>query len=170
MELPGMTAISKPAEYGLIPREIAIQMSGLELLQAVISGAQPGPPIAQTADFRITEVENGRIVFEGMPSMKFYNPLGTVHGGWISAILDSAMGCAVHSTLAAGQTYTTINMTINFVRPVFETTGKVRCEGIAVHGGSRLATSEARLWDEAGKLLAHGSEACLIMTPPKLQG
>ncbi len=68
--------------------------------------------------------------------MKFYNPLGTVHGGWISAILDSAMGCAVHSTLAAGQTYTTINMTVNFVRPVFETTGKVRCEGVAVHGGA----------------------------------
>lgn len=164
-----MSAISRPIEYGLIPREIAMQLSGIELLQAVVSGAQPGPPIAQTADFWITEVENGRIVFEGMPSMKFYNPLGTVHGGWISAILDSAMGCAVHSTLAAGQSYTTTSMTINFVRPVFETTGKVRCEGLAVHGGSRLATSEARLWDAAGKLLAHGSETCLVLMPPKPQ-
>jgi acyl-coenzyme A thioesterase PaaI-like protein len=85
-----MSAIAKPSEYGVIPREIALRMSGLELLQAVISGAQPGPPIAQTADFWITEVENGRVVFEAMPSMKFYNPLGTVHGGWISALLDSA--------------------------------------------------------------------------------
>ena len=164
-----MPAFSRSPEYGLIPREIAMRMSGFELLQAVISGAQPGPPIAQTADFWIAEAEVGRIVFEGMPSMKFYNPLGTVHGGWISAILDSAMGCAVHSTLAAGQTYTTTSMTINFVRPVFEATGKVRCEGVAVHGGSRLATSEARLWDEAGKLLAHGSETCLVMTLPKPQ-
>lgn len=150
-------------EYGLIPREIAMRMSGLELLQAVVSGHQPGPPIARTADFWIAEIEKGRVVFEGMPTLKFYNPLGTVHGGWISALLDSAMGCAVHSTLAAGQTYTTTSMTINFVRPVFESTGKVRCEGVSVHAGSRLATSEARLWDEAGKLLAHGSETCLVM-------
>ena len=161
-----MSAGSRPNEYGLVPPETATRMSGLELLQAMVNGALPGPLIAQTADFWIAEVEKGRIVFEGIPSMKFYNPLGTVHGGWISAILDSAMGCAVHSTLAAGQTYTTTSMTIHFVRPVFETTGKVRCEGVAVHGGSRLATSEARLWDEAGKLLAHGSEACLVMTMP----
>lgn len=164
-----MSASSRPAEYGIIPREIAMRMSGLELLQSVLNGALPGPPIAQTADFWVAEIENGRVVFEGMPSMKFYNPLGTVHGGWISAILDSAMGCAVHSTLAAGQTYTTTSMTINFVRPVFETTGKVRCEGVAVYGGSRLATSEARLWDASGKLLAHGCETCLIMTAVKPQ-
>jgi uncharacterized protein (TIGR00369 family) len=100
-----------------------------------------------------------------MPALKFYNPLGTIHGGWISAILDSAMGCAVHSTLTAGQTYTTTSMTVNFVRPIFEATGKVRCEGVCIHAGSRLATSEGRLWDESGKLLAHGSETCLVMTP-----
>jgi uncharacterized protein (TIGR00369 family) len=159
-----MPTPSRPAEYGLTPREIAIQMSGLELLQAVVSGQQPGPPIAQTADFWIAEIEKGRVVFEGMPALRFYNPLGTVHGGWISAILDSAMGCAVHSTLAAGQTYTTTSMTVNFVRPVLESTGKVRCEGVCVHSGSRLATSEARLWDQGGKLLAHGSETCLVMS------
>ncbi len=160
-----MSVDGKPREYGLIPRDVAMRMSGLELLQSMMNGTQPGPLIAQTADFWVSEVENGRIVFEAMPSMKFYNPLGTVHGGWISALLDSAMGCAVHSTLAAGQTYTTTSMTINFVRPVFDTTGKVRCEGMALHSGSRLATSEARLWDGAGKLLAHGSETCLIMKP-----
>ena len=108
-----MSASSRPAEYGIIPREIAMGMSGLELLQSVLNGALPGPPIAQAADFWVAELENGRVVFEGMPSMKFYNPLGTVHGGWISAILDSAMGCAVHSTLGAGQTFTTTSMTIN---------------------------------------------------------
>lgn len=160
-----MSAEPKATEQWIAPHEIAA-LSGLELLRAGLGGLRQ-PPISQHNDFWLAEVEKGRVVFEGIPSKKFYNPLGTVHGGWISTLLDSALGCAVHSMLEPGQTYTTTTMTINFVRAVFETTGKVRCEGFAVHTGSRLATSEARLVDGAGKLIAHGVETCMIMPMPK---
>jgi uncharacterized protein (TIGR00369 family) len=89
--------------------------------------------------------------------------LGTVHGGWISMVLDSAMGCAVHSLLKPGQAYTTVEMKVNFVRPLVESSGKVRCEGEIVHLGGRLATSQGRLTDMSGKLIAHGSETCMIL-------
>ena len=105
-------------------------------------------------------------MFEATPSPRFYNPLGTVHGGWISTLLDSAMGCAVHSVLKAGQAYTTVDMTVSFVRPVFEKTGKLRCEGKIIHAGSRIATAEGRVWDQAGTLIAHGSETCMVMAVP----
>jgi uncharacterized protein (TIGR00369 family) len=87
-----------------------------------------------------------------------------VHGGCISTLLDSAMGCAVHSVLAPGQAYTTVDMTVSFVRPVFQTTGKLRCEGKIIHAGGRIATAEGRVWDDADTLIAHGSETCLVMT------
>ena len=151
---------------GIVPPEVATSVSGLEFLQAIASGAHPAPPMAAAADFWLAEVEKGRTVFEGIPSARFYNPMGSVHGGWISALLDSAMGCAVHSTLAAGQIYTTVDMTISFVRAAFERTGKLRCEGKVIHAGSRIATAEGRLFDAAGKLIAHGSETCMILAPP----
>ena len=126
----------------------------------------PRPPIGDTLDFLPIRIEPGVAVFQGRPQIKHYNPLGTVHGGWISTLLDSAMGCAVHSVLKAGQAYTTIDMTINFVRPVFEKTGKLRCEGKIIHAGGRVATAEGRVWDQAGTLIAHGSETCMIMAVP----
>lgn len=162
-----MTDEPKAIQFGVAPRHVAATMSGLEQLQAAMSGALPAPPISQQSDFLLAEVGKGRCVFEGMPSAKFYNPLGTVHGGWIATLLDSALGCSVHTMLEPGQTYTTTSITINFVRPVLDTTGKVRCEGVAIHTGSRLATSEARLVDGAGKLIAHGIGTCLIMAMPK---
>ena len=109
---------SNPAvEVGVVPREIATGVAGLAFLEGLRDGTQPAPPFAVETDVWIVEVESGRVVFEATPSSRFYNPLGTVHGGWISTLLDSAMGCAVHSVLKAGQAYTTIDMTINFVRP-----------------------------------------------------
>lgn len=162
-----MSAEPNAVRYGVTPREIAAGMSGLDLLRAAMNGTLPSPPIAGTCHFTLAAVEKGRVVFEGVPSMKFYNPLGTVHGGWIATLLDSALGCAVHTMLAPGQTYTTTSMTINFVRPVFEATGRLRCEGVAIHTGSRLATSEARLTDSAGKLIAHGVETCMVMPMPE---
>jgi uncharacterized protein (TIGR00369 family) len=164
-----MTAMSTshPAiEVGVVPREIATGVAGLAFLEGLRDGTQPAPPFAVETDVWIIEVESGRVVFEATPSSRFYNPLGTVHGGWISTLLDSAMGCAVHSVLKAGQAYTTIDMTINFVRPVFEKTGKLRCEGKIIHAGGRIATAEGRVWDEAGTLIAHGSETCMVMTVP----
>ena len=144
----------------------AAGVTGLDFLKGLVAGTQPAPPFAATTDIRIIDVESGRVVFEAMPSLRFYNPLGTVHGGWISTLLDSAMGCAVHSTLKAGQAFTTVDMTISFVRPVFEKTGKLRCEGKIIHSGGRIATAEGRIWDEAGTLIAHGSETCMVMAMP----
>ncbi|WP_088344043.1 MULTISPECIES: PaaI family thioesterase [Rhodomicrobium] len=164
-----MTVEPDIVKYGITPREIAAGMSGLDMLQAMIDRALPAPPIAQSCDFIMVSVERGRAVFEGAPSEKFYNPLGTVHGGWISTLLDSALGCAVHSLLEPGQIFTTTSMTINFVRPVLAATGRLRCEGVAVHTGSRLASSEARLTDAAGKLVAHGIETCMILPAPARQ-
>jgi uncharacterized protein (TIGR00369 family) len=108
--------------------------------------------------------EEGRVVFEGEPTESFFNPLGTIHGGWTSAILDSAMACAVHSTLNAGQGYTTVEMKLNFVRPILPNTGKVTCEGVLIHRGGTLATSEGKLFDAKGRLLAHGTETCMIFS------
>jgi uncharacterized protein (TIGR00369 family) len=141
-------------------------MAGLEFLKRLADGSYPAPPFAAQTDIWIVEAEQGRVVFAATPSKRFYNPLGTVHGGWISTLLDSAMGCAVHSVLVPGHTYTTVDMTISFVRPVFEKTGKLRCEGKIIHGGGRIATAEGRVWDETGALIAHGTETCLVMTAP----
>ncbi len=110
------------------------------------------------------------MVFAGIPSDGLFNPLGTIHGGWTSAILDSAMACAVHTTLAAGQGYTTVEMKLNFVRPIFPSSGRVTCEAAVVHRGGTLATAEGRLFDPTGKLLAHASETCMIFTAGQRAG
>ena len=154
------------AAIGVVPREIAAGVAGLDFLEGLRDGKQPVPPFAAETDILIAEVDSGRVVFEATPSRRFYNPLGTVHGGWISTLLDSAMGCAVHSVLKAGQAYTTVDMAVSFVRPVFEKTGRLRCEGKIIHAGNRIATAEGRVWDNAGTLIAHGSETCIIMAVP----
>lgn len=154
------------AGYGVVPIEQARAMDGLTLFKGLLEGRFPAPPITKALGFRVSEVELGRVVFDYTPVYDHYNPLGTVHGGWISTLLDSAMGCAVHSVLAPGQAYTTVDMTVSFVRPVFEKTGKLRCEGKIIHAGGRIATAEGRVWDQAGTLIAHGSETCLVMTAP----
>jgi uncharacterized protein (TIGR00369 family) len=155
------------SELTSVPRELAAAMTGIEVLEKLRAGALPAPPFAEVTDIWIAEVERGRVVFEARPSMHFYNPLGSVHGGWIATVLDSAMGCAVHSILKAGQAYTTVDMTVSFVRAVSADTGLVRCEGKLIHAGSRIATSEGRLWDSAGTLIAHGSETCLVTGPAR---
>ncbi|MEO5936337.1 MAG: PaaI family thioesterase [Terriglobales bacterium] len=149
--------------YGLLDPKIAITMSGMELLQAIIAGKLPAPPIARTLNYGLVEVVPGRAVFAGTPSLDHYNPLATVHGGYIATLLDSAMGCAVHSKLPAGQTYTTLEFKVNFVRPVLDTTGEVRAEGNILHFGKRSATAEGKLVDLAGKVYAHASSTCLIL-------
>jgi len=150
-------------KFGLVDREVVLGDTGHAFLQKLFDGTHPAPPFSETCEVWPTEVEVGRIVFEARPSARFYNPMGTVHGGWISTVLDSAMACAIHSKLKAGQAYTTVEMKVNFVRPLFDRTGKVRCEGRIVHLGSRMATSEGQLSDASGNLIAHGSETCMIM-------
>lgn len=147
-------------------RNAGAGLNGLEYLKAVFGGKLPAPPIAATLDFTGAEVEEGRAVFVGRPEEFHYNPIGVVHGGFAMTILDSAMGCAVHSTLAAGEGYTSLETSVNFVRPITLETGRVRCEGKILHRGARVATAEGKLIAEGtGKLLAHGTTTCLIFQP-----
>ena len=142
-----------------------MSMTGLEYLQAVLRGDMPAAPIAYTLNLWPTEFAHGRAVFEGEPQRFAYNPLGSVHGGWAATILDSAMGCAVHTTLPAGKGYTTVDLSISLVRAISEKTKRVRCEANIVHTGSTVATAEAKLLDDRGQLCAHGTTTCLVMSP-----
>ena len=157
-------------EFGLVSPEVAGRMSGVEFLQSLLDGTHPAPPFSEVAAVWPISVEVGRVAFEASPSARFYNPMGLVHGGWLALLLDSAMGCAVHSTLEPGQAFTTIEMKTTFVRPVRESTGKLRCEGVLLHAGSRIASSEGKIFDGAGRLIAHGSETCLISTIRSARG
>lgn len=148
--------------FGLADPAETATMTGLAMLRAMLDGRFPAPPICQTMNFILTTVEEGSSRFEGKPGFAHYNPMGMVHGGWIATILDSALGCAVQTTLQPGEGYTTIEFKVNNVRPLFETSGRVTCEGTVLHRGKRMATSEARLVDENGKLIAHGVETCMI--------
>ena len=138
-------------------------LPGLEALQAVARGELPPPPIAKTLGFGAIEVEKGRATFTVEPAEFHYNPIGVVHGGLALALLYSAMGCAVHSTLDVGVAYTTLEVKANFVRPLTADTGLVRCTGTVVHGGRTVATAEGRVVDEDGKLYAHGTSTLLIL-------
>ena len=138
------------------------ELSGMEYIQAIFDGELPPPPIAQLMGFRGVSAEPGRAVFEMEPGPQHYNPIGSVHGGIALTLLDSAMGCAVHTTLARGDRYTTLEVKTNFVRPITADTGLIRCEGVVIHKGSRVATAEGRVTDGEGKLLAHGTTTCLI--------
>ncbi|HLH62942.1 MAG TPA: PaaI family thioesterase, partial [Ktedonobacteraceae bacterium] len=127
-------------------------MSGLEYLRAVQTGHMPPPPIAVLMNMWLEEVSEGRVVFAAEPAEYHYNPIGTVHGGLAATLLDSALGCAIHSTLPAGTGYTTLQLNINYVRPLSSKTGVVYCEGKIIHSGGRVATAEGRLTDASGKL------------------
>ena len=141
-------------------------MSGMQVFEAMFAGALPRPPIGDTLDFLPVEVEPGRAVFQGHPLPRHYNPLGTVHGGWFAALLDSAVGCAVHASLPAGKSYTTAELKINIVRPLTDTVPLVRAEGKVIHLGTRMATAEGRLTGPDGKLYAHASTTCFIFDTP----
>lgn len=139
------------------------ELSGLELFRRLIAGELPMPSIGKTIGFRLIEAEEGRAVFEGEWGEHLLNPAGGLHGGWYGLVLDSAMGCAVHSTLPAGTGYTTLEYKVNITRGVTAESGKLRAEGWVVHRGRRTATAEGRVVDAAGKVYAHGSETCLIL-------
>lgn len=137
-------------------------LSGLEYLRKIVAGELPPPPIGVLLDFRVIEVEEGRAVFAVTPAEYHYNPIGVVHGGVAATLLDSALGCAVHSTLPAGVGYTTLEIKVNYIRPLTAETGPVRCEAKVIHLGARTAIAEGRIEDEHGKLYAHGSTTCII--------
>ena len=137
-------------------------MSGLDLLRELIEGRLPPPPISDLMSFTIISLEKGIVVFGGTPGRQHYNPLGAVHGGYAATLLDSCMGCAVHSTLDAGLGYTTLEIKINYLRGMTDKTGPIRAEGRVLQSGRRAAMAEGRIVDGAGRLLAHGTTTCLV--------
>lgn len=144
--------------------ELAAGLSGVELMQKMAAGELPQPAIAETLGFRLTAAESGRAVFEAEPAEFHYNPIGTVHAGLASTLLDSAMGCAFVTTLDAATAWTTLDLKVNFTRPITVETGRIRCIGTVVHPGRRVATTEGRLEDLRGALLAHATGTILVLS------
>ena len=140
-------------------------LSGLEYLKAIADGRIPPPPIAALMNLGPVEVEEGRALFSAMPGEYHYNPIGLVHGGLAMTLLDSAMGCAVQTILPPGSGYTTLEIKVNFARPMTRDTGRVLCEGKIIHPGRTVATAEGRVFaEDTGKLLAHGTTTCMVFS------
>jgi uncharacterized protein (TIGR00369 family) len=152
-------------EAGLLPPEKIATMTGLEVLRAIAAGELPGPGMGKTMGFRLVEVKQGFVVFEGTPGPHLLNPLGSVHGGYALTLIDSACGCAVHSELDAGIGYTTVETKVNFTRAIDPAGGPVRCEGRVLSRGRTIATADAYLRDESGRLLAHGTSTLILLYP-----
>ena len=150
--------VASPAE--------AAGKSGLELLQALLRGELPYSHIGETMDFLLMEVAPGRAVFQGLPQTKHLNPMGTVHGGWYATLLDSAVGCAVHTTMPPGRAYTTAELSVNLVRGAVPGREPLRAIGQVIHSGRQLATAEGRIVDAAGKVYAHATTTCLVFETP----
>jgi uncharacterized protein (TIGR00369 family) len=151
-----------PAAVG----KAAFSMAGAAFLRAIAERKLPPPPIANLMGFDIEEVGEGRVVFGVEPQEYHYNPIGMVHGGLAATLLDSAMGCAVHSLLPEGRAYTTLELKVNFVRPLKHDTGRVQAIGKVIHLGGKVATAEGTLIDRAGKLYAHATTTCLLASLP----
>ena len=137
--------------------------TGLEFLERIVAGEVRNVPIGETLGFRLVEAERGKAVLLGQPDERSYNLIGSVHGGWAAAILDSALALATLSVLDASQSFTTVDIRINYLRPLTRETGEVRAEGRVLQSGRRLAYAEAKLTDGAGKLVCHGTGSCLIL-------
>lgn len=140
--------------------------TGREILDAMMSGELPYPPMSETMNMTLLEVGSGHAVFQSIPLAQHYNPLGTVHGGWFATLLDSALGCAVQTTLPAGRSYTTAELSLNIVRSASHHTGPLRAVATVLHGGRQIATAQARLEDEQGKLYAHATTTCFVFDVP----
>jgi len=148
--------------YGVIAAETLKSYDGVGFLKAMIAGLVPQPPMCELLGFHLVDADVGRAVFEGQPGFHHYNPFGVVHGGLAATMLDSALGCAVHSTLPAGDGFTTLELKVNLVRAISKDTGLLRAEARILHRGRTVATGDADLKDAAGKLYAHASTTCMI--------
>ncbi|MEO1719719.1 MAG: PaaI family thioesterase [Pseudomonadota bacterium] len=151
--------------YGVCDRETLTSTDGLTFLTGIVEGRLPQPPICQTVGFVLVAASYGAVTFEGATGDHLGNPIGSIHGGFAATLLDSATACAVHATLATGETYTTLELKVNMVRALLPKTGLVRAEGEVIHRGRRIATSDGKLVDEDGRLYAHATSTCLIMAP-----
>jgi uncharacterized protein (TIGR00369 family) len=137
-------------------------LSGLEYMRQLMTGEREPSGMARLMNMRLVEVEEGRAVFAVEPDERHYNGLGIAHGGLAATLLDSALGCAINTVMPAGRVFTTLEMKLNYVRPMRRETGEVRCEAEVLHAGSRVATAEGRIVDASGKLYAHGTATCML--------
>jgi uncharacterized protein (TIGR00369 family) len=151
---------------GVAAREKVANMTGMQTLQAMLNGELPFASIGKTLDYMLVSVAPGEAVFQAIPNAGHLNPMGGVHGGWYGTLLDSAMGCAVHTTMPVGRGYTTAEYSVNLVRAV-KVGGVYRTIGKVLHAGKQLATAEAKIVDAEGKLYAHGTTTCLVFELPK---
>lgn len=149
----------------MIGATAALGMSGLQYMRAIGAGEVPPPPVAHLLGFERPWVEEGKAVFSLRPGEHLYNPIGTVHGGILATLLDSAAGCAVHTTLEAGVGYTTVDLSVTYLRPVTRETPLLHCTGEVVHAGRTIATARAEVRDEDGRLYATATATCLIRRP-----
>jgi uncharacterized protein (TIGR00369 family) len=156
-----LRAVMRPEPGVAHPRDVAGK-TGLQVMQALLAGELPPPPISRTLDFILVEAAEGRAVFQGRPGPAFLNPMGGMHGGWYATLLDSAVGCAVHTAMPAGRAYTTLELKLNIVRAVSLELPLIRAEGQVIHVGRQTATAEGRLVDADGKLYAHATTTCLV--------
>jgi uncharacterized protein (TIGR00369 family) len=154
----GVPGISRPEQLA--------GKTGLQIMQGMLEGELPYPYIAETLDFGLVSVEEGSATFQGTPQLMHYNPLGSVHGGWFATLLDSALGCAVHSALPVGRGYTTAELSVNIVRAASVKTGPLRAMARVIHCGRQLATAEGRIVGPDGKIYAHGTTTCLVFEIP----
>jgi uncharacterized protein (TIGR00369 family) len=157
---------ARRVEYGVTPTEVMASMAGIDFVRAMFAGQLPAPPIMETIEPYDQSAEPGVVSFFTVPGFRHYNPIGSVHGSYAAALLDSAMGLAVHSMLPAGSGYTTLEFKISFIRGMTEDTGPVRSEGRTLSVGRRAATAEARITDAKGRLLAHATTTCLVFEIP----
>ena len=149
-------------QYGVVPPDILRSRDGIDILRGIIARTIPHPTIGRTLNFHLIEASEGRVAFEGQPTLEFYNPVGTVHGGFAATLLDSALACAIWSTVKAGEGSTTVELKLNMVRPLLAESGPLRAEGRLIHRGRSIATSEGDIKDRGGKLYAHATTTCMI--------
>ncbi len=162
-----LAALAAGPGPGVARAEQLAGKSGLEMMQAMLRGEIPYAQIAKTLDFALLQVDAGRAMFQGTPGTTHLNPLGTIHGGWFATLLDSALGCAVHTMMPAGRAYTTAELSVNLVRALTPKVTRVRAEGRVIHCGRQLATAEGRLVGPDGTLYAHATTTCLVFELPK---
>lgn len=163
LEKDVMDRLNRHAGAGVARAEQVAGLTGLQAMQAMLRGELPYPPIAKTLDFSLVEVGEGEAVFQGKPGPNHLNPMGGIHGGWYATLLDSALGCAVHTMMPLGRAYTTAELSVNLVRAINPTKApRVRAIGKVIHCGRQLATAEARLVGPDGTLYAHGTTTCLV--------
>ncbi|NKF23336.1 PaaI family thioesterase [Solimonas marina] len=151
--------------YGVVDPAERASVDGVSFLQAIIDGRLPTPPIMETMAIRTVSAKHGEVVMDGAPEHRHLNPLGSIHGGFACTLLDSVLGCAVHSTLAAGEGYTTVELKVNLTRPIMPGM-RVRGVGTVINRGRQIAVAEGRIFSDDGKLLAYASTSCLIFAMP----